>query len=308
MCLVRYRPTLGRKQGALPFETFVRLVDSLPDLEEVTLQGLGEPLLAPDLLAMVEHVKRRGARVGFNSNATLLTRPLARRLVELELDWLHVSLDGASAATYEAIRDGASFSRVRANLESLLEERRAAGAALPRVLLVFVAMRRNVHELSGLVRVAGELGADGVYVQNLSHSFSDTDPAGAYAEIRAFAEEEALWNGHADEARAAFADAEALAGRLGVELRLPRVEAPAPRADGEPGCAWPWTSAYVDHRGRVQPCCMVMGAERATLGAVADDGLATAWHGEPYREFRGRLRTDDPPDVCRGCSLYRRVF
>jgi radical SAM protein with 4Fe4S-binding SPASM domain len=308
MCLVRYRPTLGRRQGALPLERFTRLVDSLPDLEEVTLQGLGEPLLAPDLLAMIEHAKARGTRVGFNSNATLLTRAVARRLVELGLDWLHVSLDGATAETYEGIRDGSSFERVTGNLAGLLAEREEAGAATPRILLVFVAMRRNLGELPELVRLAARLHVDGVFVQNLSHSFSDTDPAGDYAEIRAFAADEALWAGPGSEAERVFSGAEVLAAELGVELRLPRLEGGRPRAAGEPGCSWPWTSAYVDHRARVQPCCMVMGAERATLGEIGHDGLVTAWRGERYAEFRRRLRTDDPPDVCRGCSLYRGVF
>ena len=49
----------------------------------------------------------RGIRVGFNTNATLLTRARAERLVVAGLDWLCISLDGATAATYESIRDGA---------------------------------------------------------------------------------------------------------------------------------------------------------------------------------------------------------
>ena len=49
MCLVSYRPELSRSEGALSFETFRSLVDGNPRLRRVTLQGLGEPLLAPDL-------------------------------------------------------------------------------------------------------------------------------------------------------------------------------------------------------------------------------------------------------------------
>ena len=49
MCLVRYAPPLNKIEGSLPFELFKRVVDALPELRKVTLQGLGEPLLAPDL-------------------------------------------------------------------------------------------------------------------------------------------------------------------------------------------------------------------------------------------------------------------
>jgi hypothetical protein len=46
------------------------------------------------------------------------------------------------------------------------------------------------------------------------------------------------------------------------------------------------------------------------IGDINDrGGFATMWHGEGYRGFRERLLTgDDPPEVCRGCSLYRGVF
>jgi hypothetical protein len=53
---------------------------------------------------------------------------------------------------------------------------------------------------------------------------------------------------------------------------------------------------------------MVMGADRAVLGNAEHDGFATVWQNDSYRDFRAALLTDDPPEVCRGCSLYRRVF
>lgn len=311
MCLVRYQPKLGRRQGAMCFHTFRALVDDLPDLERVVLQGLGEPLLAPDLFQMIEYASARGIRMGFNTNGTLLTRERSRRLVELGLDWLHVSVDGATAATYEGIRDGSDFERVRRNVADLTGVMRELGAEKPDLSLVFVAMRRNVLELPALVALAAELGVPRLWVQNLSHSFSDTDPAGAYSEIRDYHVREALWAGPDPSVDRAFADARQVAEERGIELRLPRLEAPPPnpRREGEPGCHWPFGSAYVTHDAKVQPCCMVMGADRAVLGQIGDDGgFAEVWEGPAYRGFRAGLLTDEPSEVCVGCSLYRRVF
>jgi hypothetical protein len=53
---------------------------------------------------------------------------------------------------------------------------------------------------------------------------------------------------------------------------------------------------------------MVMGADRAVLGDAERDGFAAVWRGDAYKSFRAALLTDEPPEVCRGCSLYRRVF
>lgn len=320
MCLVRYRPPIDRLRGSLSLERFRAIIDPLPSVDKVTLQGLGEPLLVPDLVDMVRLAASRGARVGFNSNGTLLTREKATRLIDAGLTWLHVSLDGATAATHESIRDGANFERIVRNVAALMELRSAKRVDRPAVWLVFVAMRRNIAELPDVVRLAARLGVDGVRVQNLSHSFTDTDPGGEYRQIRSFTEAEALWlDASGDEAvptpgrspRATFTLARAVADATGVCLRLPEDEADGPAEDGtEPvrGCDWPWRATYVTHDAKVQPCCMVMGSDRATLGDLSVAPLAEIWNGPAYRRFRRQLEGDAPPAVCHGCAEYRRVF
>jgi radical SAM protein with 4Fe4S-binding SPASM domain len=310
MCLVSYRPKIGKRTGALDYERFRRVVDGLPGLERLTLQGLGEPLLAPRLTDMVAYAAARGIAVGFNTNAQLLTPERSRELVEAGVAWMHVSVDGASAATYERIRSGARYAVLERHVPALTAAAGRRGDGGPEICVVFVAMRRNIRELPEVVRTAARWGVRSVRVQNLSHSFDDTDPSGTYAEIRRYAADEALFTaGDLGLARAAFGEARAAAEELGLALRLPHLDVrPAPPQPGRRGCEWPWRSAYVTHRGDVQPCCMVMGSDRATLGNLGDATFAEVWQGPAYREFRSRLEGDDPPDVCRGCSLYRGVF
>jgi MoaA/NifB/PqqE/SkfB family radical SAM enzyme len=111
---------------------FRDLVDTLPSLSRLTLQGLGEPLLAPHLLDLVRYAAARDVRTGFNTNGVLLRRQRSRELIAAGLAWLHVSLDGATAATYEDVRHGTAFApqpgqfdQVVANLRDLLDERSA---------------------------------------------------------------------------------------------------------------------------------------------------------------------------------------
>ncbi|MEV0268367.1 SPASM domain-containing protein [Hamadaea sp. NPDC050747] len=309
MCLVSYRAPVNKLAGAMGPDLFEPLVDSLPELDTLTLQGLGEPLLSPYLLRHIGYAKERGVRAGFNSNATLLTRGRAEELVGSGVDWLHVSLDGARAETFEGIRAGADFDRVVGNLSGLVEAKRSADSPSPWIRVVFVAMRRNVGELAALVQLLGEVGVDEVRVQNLSHSFSDTDPSGQYAGIRDFAAAEALWTGaDSDRVGEAFAEARDAARDNGVRLRLPGLT-PAPSRDPDrPGCTWPWDSAYVTSAGVVQPCCMVMGDDRVHLGDLTEQTFPEIWHGEAYQEFRRQLTTEEPPEVCRGCSLYQSTF
>src|SRR3954469_15576148 len=85
MCLVSYRPKIGRRSGAMSLETFREVLDRLPGLERLTLQGLGEPLLAPDIVEMVREAASRGIDMGFNSNANLLTRRMSEELLSAGL-------------------------------------------------------------------------------------------------------------------------------------------------------------------------------------------------------------------------------
>jgi radical SAM protein with 4Fe4S-binding SPASM domain len=306
MCLVRYAEPVGKREGAMSHDQFRELVDGLPDLQRLTLQGLGEPLLSPHLEQMVAYAAERDVSVGFNSNGTLLSGPVAARLVDSGLGWLHISLDGATGETYEDVRHSTAyeprpgqFGRVVANLRRLVEAR--GERALPVVKIVFVAMRRNIAELPDLVRLGADIGVDEVWVQNLSHDFSDTDPAGQYAEMRAYARDESV--AHDPRGEGLFEEARALGEQLGVRVRLPRHEEQPTQ-----NCTWPWDGAYVTHRGEVQPCCMVMGSDRATLGHLGDQSFEEIWDGPAYQEFRHRLDSADPPDVCRGCAMYRGVF
>src|SRR4051794_26299808 len=129
------------------FETFTRLLDQFPDLAELQLQGLGEPMMHPRFFDMVAHATARGIRVGTNTNLTLLNGNRAERCVTSGLADLHVSIDGATAATYERIRVRAKLDRVLQNLAALIEAKKGLNSSTPRLRMVVVAMRQNLAEL-----------------------------------------------------------------------------------------------------------------------------------------------------------------
>src|SRR6185437_5157797 len=131
----------------MAFDLFVRLLEQFPGLEEVQLQGLGEPMMHPRFFDMVTYAASRGIKVGTNSNLTLLNARRAELCVTRGLAELHASIDGATAETYEEIRVRSHFDRVIRNLEGLIEARRRLGSETPRVRMVAVIMRRNLPEI-----------------------------------------------------------------------------------------------------------------------------------------------------------------
>jgi hypothetical protein len=53
---------------------------------------------------------------------------------------------------------------------------------------------------------------------------------------------------------------------------------------------------------------MVATPDRANFGNVAREGVDAIWSGPRYERFRAELSSDQPPDVCRSCSVYSGTF
>jgi len=312
MCPIQFRRD-GPPHGPLafmPLAVFRRLIDQLPALETLHLQGLGEPLMHPQFFDMVQYAAARGIVVSTNSNLTLLSRRRAALCVASGLHELHASLDAAAPEIFERIRVRARLSRVRRHLDALMQARAAAGSRYPRVRIVVVLMRDNLNELAAIVRLAHAHGVASVFVQHLCHDFRESTLPEHYRPMREFVAAQTLLRVDPMQIEDAFALARAEAERLGVQLRLPqtRVRAARDARVGRSRCDWPWKGPYISYRGEAMPCCMVGTPDRINFGNMAEQGVDTLWNGTRYQAFRRALESNDPPAVCRACSVYNGVF
>jgi radical SAM protein with 4Fe4S-binding SPASM domain len=312
MCAIQFRqdgPPYG-PPAFMEFETFTRLVDQFSHVRELHLQGLGEPMMHPRYFDMVAYAAGKGIRVTTNSNLTLLNTRRAEQCVTSGLDCLHVSVDGATAETYERIRVRAHFERVIRNIELLLDTRRRLGSERPRLHLVSVVMRQNLHELPELVRLAHRWSVEEMFVQHLCHAFGESSLPAHYRPMREFVQAETLLEEDPARIEHYFGIARDRARELGVKLRLPRTR-PRPHPPGTPGrkrCDWPWRGAYISYQGYAMPCCMVSTPDRINFGNMAEQGVLEVWSADAYQAFRDQLDSDDPPDICRSCSVYAGIF
>jgi MoaA/NifB/PqqE/SkfB family radical SAM enzyme len=312
MCPIQFRrdgPPYG-PPAFMKFDTFTRLIDDLPGLEEVQLQGLGEPMMHPRFFDMVAYAAAKGIKVGTNTNLTLLNAQRAERCVTSGLPEMSVSIDGATPEIYERIRVRAHLDRVLRNLGLLQDTKRRLGSETPHVRMVVVAMRQNLHEFPELVRLAHRYGLGAVFVQHLCHDFGEASLPEHYRPMREVVEGQTLLNEDPQRVEHYFREARAVARGLAVDLRLPRTR-PRPHAPGTPGpqrCDWPWRGVYVSYQGLAMPCCMVATPDRINFGDVAARGVRAVWDGPEYQEFRDRLSSETPPEVCQSCSVYTRTF
>ncbi len=313
MCAIQFRqdgPPYG-PPAFMPYDDFTRIVDQFENVKELHLQGLGEPFMHPRFFEMVAYAVRKGIRVTTNSNMTLLNPKRAAQCVQSGLDTLHISIDGARAKTYEAIRLKAHFDRVIRNVELLIETKQRLNSATPHFKMVVVAMRQNLAEFPDLVELAARYGMEEMFVQHLSHDFSEDSLPKVYRPMREFVDGETLLSEDLDRIQHYFTLAREKAAQLGVVLRLPnpRPKAHAPETPGYDRCRWPWTGAYISYQGLAMPCCMVSTPDRINFGSVkGPNGVEEVWNGQQYREFREALSSDNPPDICKSCSIYKGTF
>lgn len=316
MCPIELRPESapGHPAAHMDFDVFRRVLAQFEGVRVLQLQGLGEPLLHPRFFDMVRHAVSHGITVSTNTNLTLLTPARAAECVDSGLAEMHLSIDGASAATYEHIRRQANFAKVMRNLRRLVDARARAGGEHLRLRWVMVVMRHNLHEVAQVVRLAADHGLPAVHVQHLCHDFGEDSLPARYRPMRDFVEDQTLLACDPARVDEAFDAARAMAAATGIELRLPEIRFHANARPVAPGmgrarCDWPWSGAYVGWDGSALPCCMVSTPDRVPLGNVATEGVSAVWNGAPFERFRERLDAADPaPAVCRSCSVWRGVF
>jgi radical SAM protein with 4Fe4S-binding SPASM domain len=143
----------------LPFSSLIRIADKLIQCgtRNVALSG-GEPFLRPDIFDLIDYLQAAGVRVTLNTNGTLVTREVARRLAEREVV-TGVSLDGAKEVVNARTRSAGSFERAVRGAQHLVSE-----GVITSVLVTVT--RRNFNRLLELCELVYGLGIRIVTLQD----------------------------------------------------------------------------------------------------------------------------------------------
>ncbi|MBI5433066.1 MAG: radical SAM protein [Planctomycetes bacterium] len=309
MCSEANRPEDARHgKGLQSFapELFARLeAEVFPWSSELYFGVGGEPTFSEHFVDYTERAARAGQEIHLVTNGTFLERDAVARVIAAHVAHVQVSIDAATAETYERIRVGSRWSRLLTGLERLAELRRNAPAGTAcRWSLCFVLMRSNVDELSAFVELAHHLGADAVHAQ---HVIAMTDASVGESLVREPERYDAI------RMRAA-----ARARELGIELDAPlpfgpppdearRNSPPAPRDPDLAGhvvpCRSPNQTAVILYDGRVYACCHPMAHQKMQLGDLRVQSFEDVWNGRAARNLRVGIKTGDVPTICRTCSI-----
>lgn len=289
-CRMCIKSISQRPQLDLSFDGFLRIMRHFPYLQDLQLQGIGEPLLNPDIFRMIEYAKAKRVRVGLFTNATLVDPEMAKRALNSGLDWINLSLDAASCDTYETIRKGARYEEVIENISAMMAIKKEI---TPAISIWFTAMMMNIQELPAIIRLAKRLGIGKVAVQG-AHSWGNDF-------LRGYLKNDYLFK-DIKLTRQAFIEATQEAKRLKVRLDF----RPRYFQEGKKRvCRWPWVSCFITADGFVTPCC-VQGSDPKILsfGNVFEEDFKVIWNSHLYQGFRRQLKSKNPPEICNDCPGY----
>ncbi|MGZ4815087.1 MAG: radical SAM protein [Terriglobales bacterium] len=117
----------------------------------------GEPLYRHDIFELAHFATDRGLRVALATNGTLVTKQVARRIVESGVKRVSISLDGADSLTHDTFRGiPGAFDAAIYGMKNLQE----LGMS---VQINMTIAKHNAKQLPGVLELARRLGADALH-------------------------------------------------------------------------------------------------------------------------------------------------
>lgn len=293
-CSYRDKTTAPRN---LSFDDFRKIYDAIRP-RKLTLSGVGETFLNPEIYKMIRYAKDNGSSVNTSSNGTVIAEA-AKQIVDSGLDLLKISIDSDNRETYQKVRNADLFDKVINGVKEIVRIKKEKGVERPYLRFQFVIQKENYKEVPGVIELAHNIGIDAVNFQILEITGLENR------------REELIGDMSYDNLKEKLKEGERLAVKLGmltnlklILRKLPELWQKYSARKGHPKqCRLPWFSTYVDIDGNLRPCCSFgLTFTEANMGNVLKDGIEGSWNSERYRKFRASIRDGSVPYViCRTC-------
>jgi len=241
--------------------------------------GGGEPMIRHDFFTLVEHAVARGVGVKFSTNGTRIDAAAAARLAGNDYLDIQISIDGADAATSDAIRGVGSYDRALRAMDHL------AAADFGPFKISVVMTRDNVAQLDRFEALAAHYGAQ----LRLTRLRPSGRGAQVWEQLRPTrAQNVELYHWLVSRPEVLTGDSFFHLSALGAPL------------DGLNLCGAGRVVCLIDPVGEVYACPFVIHDE-FRAGNVREAGFATLWRESEL--FRS-LREPGSPGACSSCGSF----
>lgn len=278
-------------QKEMDLETFKLAVEQIPAVKNIEFSGRGEPLLNPDLFAMIHHAYQfNGAESLVVTNGHLLKKH-AQAMLNSPLNKLCIQLFGHKPSLYHQMSglDAHNFVPIVENIKYFLQLKKAQHIGIQTMISMTVDVHtfRNIPEM---IVFAYELGADGIVINN----FLSDDPNES--------SERSLYTDH----EVVLQFLEAISGKLdqfqNFEVTLPTLL----ERDMSKNrfCQEAYTTVAVDGSCTVYPCSRQLLQDE--LGDAPKIWEPNFWNHQTYHQLRNihsrnQNQATPVPNACQHC-------
>lgn len=273
----------GLPKGFLKFTDFKKIIDELGKyLIIVELYNWGEPLLNKEIFKMIRYAREKNVIVYTSSNLNILTDDICKEMVDSGLNFLMVSLDGASEESVKTYQRGNSFRKVISNLNKIVEEKRRTNSRKPFLQWRFFVTKVNESEIPKAEKLSEEIGVDYLELAQILCDMGERyflDPTSQFENVKDWLPKNENYSAY----------------DYKLKRRKRRLEN---------GCSFLWSKTVMNWDGTIFPCCAVYEKEWG-FGNALVDGLSKIWNNALYQSSRAHVASGgkkrSPKTICRIC-------
>ena len=279
-----------RRWELATFDALLEDLDALGSVQAIILSGMGDPLVHPDIYAIIGRVKQRGWHL------TVMTNLIAAEIDQLAdagVDQFLVGVHGATPRAYSAFHPGWD----EREFNTLCSHLRRLGATPAKVRHVQVINRDTAPELVDMVRFGATFRAERVNFK-LASLANGTEACRITDEQRRWLADEAVPR------------ARSLAAELSVATNLDLFVRQLAADDDdnenatvpidEVGCFMGYVYTRITAELDVLYCCNT----EVRVGSLAEARFAELWAGETWQALRDRMRRGDYFAGCARCGKF----
>jgi len=268
---------LTRPRGFMEPALYHSVIDQLsPFISYLTLYFQGEPYLNSRFFDYIAYARSKKIYVSSSTNGHYLSHESAAKTVKSGLNRLIISLDGTDQETYEKYRAGGSFEKVIAGITALVEAKKELNVNRPYLVIQFLVLKTNQHQLSEVKMLGKKLGVDKIEFKSAQfNSYLNGNPL--IPDLEKYSRYKKIVDDSGSGVRYIFKN-------------------PLPRH-----CFRMWSSCVITWDAKVVPCCYDKDA-RHIFGDMTEDTIRKIWKSKMTNSFRQQILDErEKIDICQNC-------
>jgi len=277
----------------MSFDQFKHIFDQFPNLKWIGMTGIGEEFINPDFMDMLRYVKHKKPDVFIElyDSFLFLDEKKISEMIDLGIERIFASIDGATKETYEKVRVGAKWEKVVKNIETFVRLKKEKKAYFPQLCFHYIVTKDNFHEMKKYVEWVSSLGTDVKLIQfsRMLHFYKEARDL--FIEVP----------------EKTIKEVEKKADELGINvvwsLDVPQKKPPINRCTA-------FMMPFIFVNGDVIPCCAQNEGNRrewqhkTSMGNIFNERFKKIWNGKRYRDLIRKIRKNETPEACKGCPLF----